>query len=295
MRDRLNANPAVAAAIGAGVIATSGTLTKLSNESPATIALWRNLWALPFLFIALKVESKTQGTMNAREKFFAAGAGLMFTLDLISWHYSIRYIGAGMATVLGNLSSVVVAAIAWIFLKERPNSRFFIALPLVLGGVALTTGVFGGQTWGIDPKLGAIFGLVCSFCYGIFLLLFRESAKDLRIASPLFIATLFSALGTLILGGFVDKDFHLFPSFHSQLFLFLLAVLCQVLGWLVISIALPRLPAALTALILLLQPLVGVGISSVVLGERPTLPQLLGGGIILFGVVFAVRASDKNR
>ena len=175
------------------------------------------------------------------------------------------------------------------------NSRFFIALPLVLCGVALTTGVFGGQTWGIDPKLGAIFGLVCSFCYGIFLLLFRESAKDFRIASPLFIATLFSALGTLVLGGLVDKDFHLFPSFHSQIFLFLLAFLCQVLGWLVISIALPRLPAALTALILLLQPLVGVGISSVILGERPTLPQLLGGGIILFGVVFAVRASDKNR
>ena len=129
----------------------------------------------------------------------------------------------------------------------------------------------------------------------IFLLLFRESAKDFRIASPLFIATLFSALGTLLIGRFVDRDFHLFPSLHSQMYLFLLALLCQFFGWLIISIALPRLPAALTALILLLQPLVGVGISSVVLGERPTLPQLLGGGIILFGVVFAVRASDKNR
>jgi len=266
-------------------------LTKQSLESPATIALWRCLWALPLLAYLSHRETLKFGRRIKRDRVLSALAGIAFTFDLVMWHYSIHYIGAGMATVLGNLSSVVVAFVAWIFLKEKPSRRLLFALPFVLLGVTLTTGALGGGADGINPGLGVIFGIACSISYGIFIVVYRAGGKDdRRIAGPLFDATLFGALGTLVFGPFVDPDFHLFPSLHSHIYLGILGILCQVLGWLIISIALPRLPAALTALILLIQPLGGIGFAVLFLGEHPTLIQLLGGMVILSGVVYASRA-----
>ena len=289
--NKLLSRPILAAVIGAFIISSSGALTKLSLESPATIALWRCIWALPLLAFFSHRETLKFGKRVKRDRVLSGLAGIAFTFDLVMWHYSIRYIGAGMATVLGNLSSVVVAFVAWTFLKERPSNRLLIALPFVLLGVTMTTGVLGGGADGINPGLGVAFGIACSISYGIFIVVYRAGGKDdRRIAGPLFDATLFGGLGTLIFGPFLDSDFHLLPNLHSHVYLAILGNLCQVLGWLIISIALPRLPAALTALILLIQPLGGIGIAVLFLGEHPTLIQLLGGTVILAGVVYASRA-----
>ena len=289
--NKLLSRPILAAVIGAFIISSSGALTKLSLESPATIALWRCIWALPLLAFFSHRETLKFGKRVKRDRVLSGLAGIAFTFDLVMWHYSIRYIGAGMATVLGNLSSVVVAFVAWTFLKERPSNRLLIALPFVLLGVTMTTGVLGGGADGINPGLGVAFGIACSISYGIFIVVYRAGGKDdRRIAGPLFDATLFGGLGTLVFGPFLDSDFHLLPNLHSHVYLAILGNLCQVLGWLIISIALPRLPAALTALILLIQPLGGIGIAMLFLGEHPTLIQLLGGTVILAGVVYASRA-----
>ena len=294
--NKLLSRPILAAVIGAFIISSSGALTKLSLESPATIALWRCIWALPLLAFFSHRETLKFGKRVKRDRVLSGLAGIAFTFDLVMWHYSIRYIGAGMATVLGNLSSVVVAFVAWTFLKERPSNRLLIALPFVLLGVTMTTGVLGGGADGINPGLGVAFGIACSISYGIFIVVYRAGGKDdRRIAGPLFDATLFGGLGTLVFGPFLDSDFHLLPNLHSHVYLAILGNLCQVLGWLIISIALPRLPAALTALILLIQPLGGIGIAMLFLGEHPTLIQLLGGTVILAGVVYASRASRAPR
>ena len=294
--NKLLSRPILAAVIGAFIISSSGALTKLSLESPATIALWRCIWALPLLAFFSHRETLKFGKRVKRDRVLSGLAGIAFTFDLVMWHYSIRYIGAGMATVLGNLSSVVVAFVAWTFLKERPSNRLLIALPFVLLGVTMTTGVLGGGADGINPGLGVAFGIACSISYGIFIVVYRAGGKDdRRIAGPLFDATLFGGLGTLMFGPVLDSDFHLLPNLHSHVYLAILGNLCQVLGWLIISIALPRLPAALTALILLIQPLGGIGIAMLFLGEHPTLIQLLGGTVILAGVVYASRASRAPR
>jgi drug/metabolite transporter (DMT)-like permease len=65
----------------------------------------------------------------------------------------------------------------------------------------------------------------------------------------------------------------------------LLALSSQVLGWLLISISLPRLPAALTSMILTIQPVGSVVLGIVLLGESPTALQLCGAACILAGLV----------
>jgi drug/metabolite transporter (DMT)-like permease len=63
------------------------------------------------------------------------------------------------------------------------------------------------------------------------------------------------------------------------------ALSSQVLGWLLISVSLPRLPAALTSMILTIQPVGSVALGVVLLGEEPSLLQLCGAACILGGLV----------
>jgi drug/metabolite transporter (DMT)-like permease len=66
-----------------------------------------------------------------------------------------------------------------------------------------------------------------------------------------------------------------------------LGLTSQSLGYLFISISLPRLPAVVTSLILLVQPVVSVGLSMVLLGERPSPAQLAGVGLVVGGIAVA--------
>ena len=79
--------------------------------------------------------------------------------------------------------------------------------------------------------------------------------------------------------------------------LVLLALTSQVIGWLLITVSMPRLAAGTIGALLLIQPAGSVALSYVILGERPSLLQLAGVALILTGVVVAVtgRSPDADR
>ena len=70
--------------------------------------------------------------------------------------------------------------------------------------------------------------------------------------------------------------------------LVLLALTSQVIGWLLITVSMPRLAAGTIGALLLIQPAGSVALSYVILGERPSLLQLAGVALMLTGVVVAV-------
>jgi drug/metabolite transporter (DMT)-like permease len=92
----------------------------------------------------------------------------------------------------------------------------------------------------------------------------------------------FSAIGGIIVG---DIDWA--PDLEAQAWLVLLALSSQVLGWLLISVSLPRLPAVLTSIILMLQPVTTVFLGALLLSEAPSAVQLLGVAIVILGVAVA--------
>ena len=186
----LTDRPTLAAAAGAACIASSATLVRLADVEPATAATFRCLYALPILGFLLLREDRRYGTRPGRDRWLAAAAGVFFGLDLVLWHHAIAAVGAGIATVLGNLQVVVVGFLAWWLLGERPSRRLVLAVPVVMVGVVLISGVVGAGAYGDDPTMGVVFGLGTSLAYAAFLLLLRHGSKDLRrAAGPLFDAT----------------------------------------------------------------------------------------------------------
>jgi drug/metabolite transporter (DMT)-like permease len=94
--------------------------------------------------------------------------------------------------------------------------------------------------------------------------------------------------------GPVSGGLDLVPSWPAHGWLVVLALTSQVIGWLLISVSLPRVPAALTSVILLLQPVASVALAAVVLTERPSAAQLAGCVIVLAGVVAATASRPRR-
>jgi drug/metabolite transporter (DMT)-like permease len=283
VRDR----PLLAGVLGALVIAFSAILVRLAEVSPATAAFFRCAYALPLLGLLAWNEQRRHGPRQRRDRLLALGAGVFFAVDLICWHYSIKAVGAGLATVLGNIQVVLVAVIAWATLGERPSNRTLAAIPVVFSGVVLISGVVGSGAYGSNPALGVVYGVATAIAYAGFILVLRQAGGDLRQpAGPLFDATLSAAVFSAI-GGIAIGDIDWTPGLESQAWLVLLALSSQVLGWLLISVSLPRLPAAITSIVLMLQPMTTVLLGAVLLSEKPSAVQLSGVFVVLAGVAFA--------
>lgn len=279
--------PLLTAALGAMCIASSGVLVRLAESSPVTVAVYRCLYALPVLGLITHFESRRGGPLPGRARTLAWVAGAFFALDLIFWHNAIEAVGAGLATVLGNLQVLVVGFAAWALLHERPARTLFWAIPIVLIGVVLISGVIGNDAYGKNPGLGVVLGIATSLAYAAFILILRGASGDLtRVAGPLFHATWVAAVVAAIYGAATSRmDWN--PGWPAHGWLITLAMTAQVAGWLLISRSLPRLPAAVTSVVLLLQPVGAMALAAVTLGERPGMAQLAGAALILVGVVVA--------
>jgi drug/metabolite transporter (DMT)-like permease len=234
------------------------------------------------------------GPRAPRDRKFAVGAGVLFAFDLVLWHHAIDSVGAGLGTVLANTQVVLVALLAWALLKERPTTGALASIPVVLLGIVLLSGVIGDDAFGDDPVLGAILGVATGLAYSGFLLTLRRGGADLRRpAGPLFEATLVAAIVTVVFAVPIGTD--LAPSWPAHGWLVVLALTSQVLGWLLISISLPRLPAALTSILLTVQPVGSVFLGMLLLDEEPSAVQLLGVALILSGVVTATWFGKADR
>ena len=283
----------LAALAGALAISFSAILYGLAEVSPITGAFYRTLYALPVLLVIWWAR-RDQDRRTRSKRFVAFGAGIVLGLDVVVWHISIEYIGAGLSTLIANSQVIVVAVVAWLFLSERPSRQIVIAIPVVLFGVALVSGLGRGDSFGSSPLLGTVLALVSAVFYAAFILGLRSS-NDIQApsAGPLLEATAGAALAALLLAPF-GEGIQFAPTWPAHGWLLVLALSSQVAGWLLISYALPRLPAAETATIILLQPVLTMIWGAIIFGERPSPVQLVGAGLVLAGVGFVAMTSSRR-
>lgn len=284
--------PVVQAALGAACISSSAVLITLANVAPATTAFYRCALPLPVLAALAVTEQRRHGPRPLSSRCYAVLAGLFLAINLVLWIHSISAVGAGAATVLGNLQVLFVAVFAWTLLHERPGRRYLLTLPVVLLGVVLVSGLTGGGGTGLHPAAGVAYGLATSATYACFLLILRQAAGQARhVAGQLFDATAGAAAGALLVG-LAFGGLQLAIPWRSLGWLLVLALVSGIVGWLLITSSLPRLPAALSSLLLLLEPAGAMLLAAIILGQRPSLAQIAGAVLVCAGVLI-VAGSQK--
>jgi len=287
--------PTAAATAGAACISSSAVLMRLAATSASITALGRCAFALPVLgALALLERRRGAPPMPSRSRWLARLAGVFLAADLILWSHAITAIGAGLGTVVTNLQVLIISLLAWLILGERPRRSLVLASPVMLAGLALVGGLAdmgGTRAYGTDPTLGVVFGVGVAILYAIYILMLRQATSSggarTAVAASLFEATVGATAGSVVLG-FALRDFHLGHAWPTLGWLALLALTSQVVGWLLITVSMPRLAAGMIGALLLVQPAGSVALSYVILGERPSVLQLLGVALVLTGVLAAV-------
>jgi drug/metabolite transporter (DMT)-like permease len=279
-------DPRLLAALGSFCISLSSVFIKVSHASGSTSAFWRCLLALPLLLALAARERRKSGPAPRVLLPLLAGTGL--GLDFVLWGEAIPRIGAGIATVLLAVQVVIVPLLAFAFLRERPAKRFLIAVPVLLGGVVLAGGFAGTASFGPDPVTGAVFALLAGAGYAVYLFLIRLSGGAGAQAQSLVLATISAGVVAVVVGlptGTLDLS----PGLATLGWLVALAVVGQLIGWILISAALPRMSATTGAMLMLLQPVGAVLLGIGLLGETPSVLQLVGCAGVVAAVCFAGR------
>jgi drug/metabolite transporter (DMT)-like permease len=271
------------ALLGVLSISFSAVFVRLAGVSPATATFFRATYAIPVLLI---VSAAWRGGVArpAGVRWLAFASGAILGVELTIWHRSIALIGVGLGTVLANTQVVVVALVAWLLYGDRLTARTAALIGAVLVGVALTSGLARPDAYGSAPILGVALGALAGGCYAIYLLMFRAANRSLApTAGPLLDATLGTLAGALACAPF-DPGFALTLYWPAHFWLAMLALVCQVVGWLLIATALPRLPAIETSILLLVQPVFALVWGMLFFTERLSPIQYVGAGIVLAGV-----------
>ncbi len=297
--DALAERPRLAALLGAFFIAFSGIFYRFAEVSPSTVTVFRSLYGLPILILVAMLERRRYGPMSRRTISLAVIAGVFFAGDLLTWHHAVDAVGAGLATVIANMQVLVVLFVAWVVLGERPPRPVIAATPVVLMGAILISGVVGNAAYGANPPLGVALGTAAAFFYAGYLLIIRRGTNDIRRpAGPVAIATASTMVVALIVGA-IGGDLDLVPSWPSHGWLGLVGLTSQSIGYLLISMSLPRLPAALVSIILLAQPVATVFLARILLTEVPSAFQFGGVLLIVGGIALATiplgRIRDRAR
>jgi drug/metabolite transporter (DMT)-like permease len=271
------------ALLGILSISFSAIFVRLAAVSPVTATFFRGAYAVPVLLV-IWLAQRSKDRRDRRERGLALISGLLLALDLDLWHESIALVGAGLGTVIANVQVVFVAAAAWLFYGERPTLGRVTTIAAVLGGVVLTSGLARHDAYGARPVTGAFVGLLAGITYAAFIIVYRDANRTPGPRSgPLLDSTIGMIAGALLSSVF-DPHFTITPGAAANLWLVLLAIGSQVIGWLLIGTALPRLPVVETSVLLLGQPVFTVIWGVLLFDERLSVLQWTGSAIVLGGV-----------
>jgi drug/metabolite transporter (DMT)-like permease len=279
---------------GAVLISFSGVWVKISHVPPPVSAFYRVFFGgiVLLAIAAYRREVRWRGTGGL---LVTVACGAFFSLDLVLYHKSIQFVGPGLGTILPNFQVFILAGIGVVFLKEKPGLKYYISIPLAIIGLFLIVGI----DWhAMSPlyRLGVYLGLSAAAAYAAFLISLRKLQSDQEGASKFYVLMIVSLTTAGFLAVEVIRTGNSFgiPDMQSFLSLAALGLLSQVIGWMLITNALPHIRASLSGLILLLQPALAF-VWDVLFFNRPTTPvNWVGVGIALAAIYMGTMQSSKS-
>lgn len=280
-------------ALGAMAISWAAPLVKVIEAPPSTIGYYRLLFAaLSLIPVACVAIARMERRPSYRPLLWAAFSGLMFGFDLSMFHRAILMTGAGLATLLANTQIFWVALISSALLNEKPPGKFWAYAGLAIAGVALLTAP-GLVNQTLDP-LGILYGLVTALFYAAYILSLRQcqsQADSWPISVNLAVSCAVGALTLFTLTGFTGENTD-FPNLENFIWLIILGLVVHVGGWAFISRGMPYLPARVSSITILLQPVLTTVWGVAFFAERFGWLDALG-ALLTLAAIYAVALASR--
>jgi drug/metabolite transporter (DMT)-like permease len=279
---------------GAAAIASSPLFVKVSETGPVATAFWRVALALPFLWTWSLAAGRGGGhtASFAAERRLIIAAGLFFAGDLAVWHWSIILTSVANATLLANLAPIFVTLAVWFLLRKRPAAAFLAGLAIALAGVAMLIG--GDFQLGAREIAGDALGVITAMFYAAYQLTVTRLRASVSTASLMAWSGLITAAALLPVA-LLSGETILPATATGWVKLFGLALIAQAAGQSLIAYAMAHLPATVSSVGLLAQPVLAALFAWALLGEALGWLQFAGGMAVLIGIRIAQRAELVRR
>lgn len=267
------------AAAGFGTIGIFGEIALTIDLRLATLLPVRFVIAT-LLVTSLALARGWAFPQSRREWLTTLGLGVIYTGMTVCFFVSLRFLTAGIATIILYTYPTFVVALSAALLGEAVTARKLISLGLTTSGVAL---VVGTGTVGVSP-VGIALALGAALFYAVYTTGSRALSPSLA-PRTLMLGILFGTTASMIVYGSVTGGLAL-PTDSAEVGVILgLAIVSTVIPHLLFYEGVARLEASRVGLVSTVEPVVTVALGAVFLGEPITVFVIAGGGLVLGGVL----------
>jgi drug/metabolite transporter (DMT)-like permease len=276
--------------LGIIAVSTASIFIKLCDAPALIIATYRMVLASLMLMPFAGYQKIWKGWGKKEIGWFIL-SGLFLSLHFAFWIASLKYTSVASSVVLVTTHPIFVGIGAWLLLKERLGLNLILGIFLsVLGGGLIGYGDFAlsKEAWMGDGL--ALLGAITASGY---FLVGRKMRRNQDLLSYIFPVYSTAGLVLVILSFVFQKPFFGYPH-STYLFLFLLALIPQLIGHTTFNWALRYLSASMVAVTILGEPIGSTILAYFILGEGLTIWKVLGGVLIFVGILMSLRRDSTN-
>ena len=260
----------------------SGLFGKFLHCPSIVIVFGRTLFAsVALLTIMAFTSGRMPFSVGKKAMLVYAVQGTLLGAHWTSFFYSIQISTVTIGLLTFSTFPIFVTFMEPFFFREKLYSSDIVTAMTVFAGLVL---VLPGFDFSKAPVKGAFYGIVAGFTFALLCLANRKNVEKSHPITVAFHQNFFAALAL------VPFIFILKPSLPGENELFLLAalgILCTALSHTLFIKSLIFIKAQTAGIITALEPLYGILLAFIILGERPGLRTLAGGVIIIAANVAA--------
>lgn len=280
--------PLAALLAGNVALAMGPWFVRLADSGPVAAGFWRVALALPVLALLARVNGQPLGGMRRGVLLAVLLGGVLFGLDVASWHVGIGMTRLANATLFGNAGSLILMVWGFIAWRRLPHGREWPALVAALSGAAILM----GRSFEISPRtlMGDLFCLLAGILYAGYLLILQDARKALGSWSLLTWSCCASAPVLLAIALLNGEP--VWPTDWRPLIG--LAISSQLIGQGLLVYSLRHFSPLVIGIALLCQPAVAAVAGWVSFGEVLSLTDIFGIALVAAALVLAKVAAPRD-
>lgn len=217
---------------------------------------------------------------------------LWYAVYMVALNLGEQYVDAGTAAMLIQVSPVLIAVLAAVFLSERFTVQLVTGLALAFSGVVIIA--LADSPDGDRSLLGIALCLLAAAAYSISLIVQKPLVATMSSLHVTWLACTVGAVACLPFAGSLLSDLGDAPA-SSIWWLVYLGIFPTAIAFTTYGFALQHMTASSLGVTTYLVPPITVVMSLVLLDEVPPGLAYVGGALALVGVAVARRTSRRSR
>ena len=278
--------------IGVVAVSFAAVLIRLADAPPMVIATYRMVIAAAVLLPIASIKSmRGLKRLSKRDVFLILLSSVFVALHFGLWITSLDYTSIASSVVLVTSHPAFVAVISYLLWGERLDRLTIGGIVIAFIGIVVIN--YSGISFATDFILGNGLALLAAFAMGAYLIIGGQLRTRIDLLSYLALiysgAAVFLLVATLILG------YNLFGySGQTYLMMVLLALVPQLIGHSSLNLAVRLVPVTLVSVAILGEPVGATLLGGLILGELPTVSEIVGGLLILGGIFVVLRRTRER-